>query len=55
MTSEHETYFFKHLPGILRNIVIATEAVARLHEAGEVQASSSMERVALPTRLLNGT
>jgi hypothetical protein len=36
MSSEHETYFFKHLPGILRNIVIATEAVARLHEAGEM-------------------
>jgi len=36
MSSEHETYFFKHLPGILRNIVIATEAVSRLHEAGEM-------------------
>ena len=36
MASEHETYFFKHLPGILGNIVIATESIARLHGMEEV-------------------
>ena len=36
MASEHEAYFFKHLPGTLGNIVIATESIARLHGMEEV-------------------
>jgi tRNA A-37 threonylcarbamoyl transferase component Bud32 len=36
LVEDHETYFFKHLPGILRNLVIAAEAIARLHGMGEV-------------------
>jgi hypothetical protein len=36
IATDHEVYYFKHLPGILRNIIIAAEAVARLHAMGEV-------------------
>jgi hypothetical protein len=36
LVEDHETYFFKRLSGILRNIVIAMEAIARLHGMGEV-------------------
>jgi tRNA A-37 threonylcarbamoyl transferase component Bud32 len=34
--SDHQNYFHRHLPGILRNISAAMEAIAALHALGEV-------------------